>query len=68
MNVYNLTFQNTTSVADLLFSSSKLKLNTNETIMSKRWISVQKITNNLQLHTNETTDNIIDKKKLRYIV
>lgn len=35
--------------------------------MSKRWISVQKITSNLQLHRNKTTDNIIDKKTLRYI-
>lgn len=68
MIVYILIFQNTTSVADLLFSSSKLKLYTNETVMSKRWISVQKVTSNLQLQTNETTDKIIDKKTLRYIV
>ena len=67
MNGQILIFQNTSSVADLLFSNSKLKLFTNET-MSKRWISVQKITSNLQLHTNKPTDNIIDKKTLRYLV
>ncbi|CAO1333161.1 unnamed protein product [Diamesa hyperborea] len=57
--------KSTCPTGDLLFSSSKLKLNTNETIMSKRWISVQKITSNLQLHRNKTTDNIIDKNTLR---
>lgn len=70
MNVYKFLFkffQSTSPTGDLLFSSSKLKLNTNETIMSKRWISVQKITSNLQLHRNKTTDNIIDKNTLRYL-
>lgn len=68
MNGYILIFQNTSSVTDLLFSNSKLKLITNETIMSKRWKSVEKITSNLQLHTNKPTDNLIDKKTLRYLV